>query len=457
MSNILIIDDDAAICRMLELHLQHQNHDSTVTHNVRDGLASARALSPDLIILDIRMPETSGLEGLPEFKTLLPDTPVIMITAHHDMDSTIEAMKLGASDYIHKPIDLDELDEAVSRSLDSFISTDDTITLLSLTPSKTRQHTIAGHSRGMKDIFKTIGLVAPKPITVLITGESGTGKELVARTLHASGIHPDGPFIPVNCAALVETLLESDLFGHEKGAFTGATERHIGKFSMADNGTIFLDEVGDLSTSVQAKLLRVLQEKECVPVGGNEVKKTNARVIAATNVDLQQKVCEGEFREDLYYRLQVVTIHAPPLRDRMEDIPDLIESLLAKIKRDMNHKVTRLTTNVIDAFQAYNWPGNIRELENVLLKAAAICPGDVITIDLIPEHIQGKLKNRSQGERPLEQMSLDDANKVHVSRVLQATHWHRGQTCQILGISRPRLRRLIKQYDLVAPTDAPND
>ncbi len=309
----------------------------------------------------------------------------------------------------------------------------------------------------MKEVFKTIGLVAPKPVTVLITGESGTGKELVARAIHSAGVNASGSFVAVNCAALVETLLESDLFGHEKGAFTGAVSRQIGKFAMASDGTILLDEISELSPAVQAKMLRVLQEREYIPVGGNQAQSTNARVIAATNVDLRERVNNGSFREDLYYRLQVVTIHVPPLRKRMEDLPELVQALLGRINQQMHYKVSRVTMDVMQAFYAYDWPGNVRELENVLMKAVALCPGDIITEDLIADAICPGQPNESGKDRPLSEQSLQEVEKAHVARVLKHTDWHRGHTCEILGISRPRLRRLIRQYDLALPDDVAND
>jgi DNA-binding NtrC family response regulator len=418
MSHILIIDDDVASCRTLELHFRSQDHDVRVAHSVDAGLAAAKTTEPELIVLDIRMPGRDGLDGLPEFKQLYSNARVIMITAFHDMDSTIQAMKRGADDYIHKPIDIDELDAAVTRALrrvhpesagEMLLSGDEV--------AKPGANIMVGRSRAMKEVFKIIGLIAPKPATVLLTGDSGTGKELVARAIHRAGANPSGPFIAVNCAALVETLLESDLFGHEKGAFTGAVSRQPGKFAMANNGTIFLD----------------------------------ARVIAATNVELLGRVKEGAFREDLYYRLQVVTIHVPPLRERKADLFDLVPSLLARINREMHHKVTRVTGDVMDAFLAYDWPGNVRELENVLMKAVALCPGDAITRDLIPAAIHGTGDAHAYDMRPAAQMSLRDVEKAHIARVLEATRWHRGRACQILGISRPRLRRLMGQYALVPP------
>jgi DNA-binding NtrC family response regulator len=451
MSQLLIVDDDAASCRTLQLHFRSHGHEVQVAHNMEEGLAAARAVTPDVIILDIRMPGRSGLEGLPDLKQDFPDTPVIMITAFHDMDTTVQAMKRGADDYIDKPIDINELDMAVAKSLARSKTVGDEISVSEYGSAKSGANIMVGRSRPMKEVFKTIGLVAPKLATVLITGESGTGKELIARAIHQAGLNPSGSFVAVNCASLVDTLLESDLFGHERGAFTGAVNRQVGKFVIARDGTIFLDEISELSQVIQAKLLRVLQEREFMTLGGSKVETTNARVIAATNADLAKRVEQGAFREDLYYRLQVVTIHVPPLRERKDDLDDLVPTLLARINREMHRSVSRVAADVMDAFRAYAWPGNVRELENVLMKAAALCPGDIISHDLLSDNIAGNEAQRSarRDQKPVSELSLDEVQRDHVARVLAATNWHRGRSCEILGISRPRLRRLIDQFGLM--------
>lgn len=449
MSKILIIDDDLASCRTLQLHFQSQSHQVELAHSVAQGLESAAHLEPDLIVLDIRMPGENGLDGLPKFRQTCAHTPVIMITAFDDMDSTILAMKRGADDYITKPIDIDEMDSAVSRALMRLEPLHDGLTIKEEGSFKNDPYAMVGSSRAMKEVFKNIGLFAPKPVTVLITGPSGTGKEMVARNIHRSGPTPDGPFVAVNCAALVETLLESDMFGHEKGAFTGAISAQPGKFSLANNGTIFLDEVGELSPSIQAKLLRVIQEKEFIPVGGKTAQKTNARIIAATNVELGEKVESGVFREDLFYRLQVVNIKMPRLQERSEDLPHLVQILLHRINREFDHNVCHISLEVMDLLGHYSWPGNVRELENVLVKAVALCPGDIITADLLPEAITSLASKERMPPTPQPtDMSLQAIEKAHVDRVLRLTNWHRGETCKTLGISRPRLRRLINQYGL---------
>lgn len=463
MASILIIDDDDASCRTLRLHLRAQNHSIEIAHNVEDGLATAAAMSPapEMIILDIQMPGRTGLEGLPDFSARFPSTHIIMITAFHDMDSTIEAMQNGADDYIHKPIDIDELDQSISRLLAQRL---DQAEMLEAPATSSAHSKIVGRSGAMREVFKTIGLVARSPATVLITGESGTGKELVANAIHSAGENPDGPFVAVNCAAVVETLLESDLFGHEKGAFTGAISKQPGKFELANGGTIFLDEIGELSPNMQAKLLRVLQEREFTPVGGKYPLKTNARVIAATNINFEEKVKNGEFREDLFYRLQVVTIHLPPLRERKEDLIDLVRNLLERINRELGRNVSQISLEVMNCFQEYEWPGNVRELENLLTKLVALSPGSSITAELLPDLLcsDGPLSTTesrypstfSSTTSPTEEKadrvhrSLQEVEREHVLRVLDATEWHKGKSCEILGVSRPRLRRLINQYNL---------
>jgi DNA-binding NtrC family response regulator len=457
MSKILIVDDDVASCRTLQLHLRTQGHQINIAHSVDEGLATAQQEIPELVILDIRMPGKSGLEGLTIFKQNFPTINVIMITAFHDMESTIEAMQKGADDYIHKPIDIDELEAAINKILQA--SQADDHLLAANGQDGINPLTMVGRSRAMKEVFKTIGLVAKSPATVLITGDSGTGKELVARAIHRASNYPNGPFVAVNCAALVETLLESDMFGHEKGAFTGAVAHQDGKFALARGGTIFLDEIGEMSPAMQAKLLRVLQYKEFTPLGAKKPQTTDARIIAATNLDLAEKVTEGAFREDLFYRLQVVNIHLPPLRERKEDMMDLIQTLLARINKELHRSVSHISRDVLQCLEAYHWPGNIRELENVLMKAVALSPGDTLTQDVLPPGVChsaacSPLSNDPLNEKPIEQWSLEEMEKMHVTRVLEACDWHKGHACDILGVSRPRLRRMIKQYDLTEPSHA---
>lgn len=452
MSKILIVDDDVAGGRTLQLHLSAQGNEVRLAYSVDEGLEAAAELEPELIILDIRMPGKTGLEGLPEFKESFPDARVIMVTAFHDMESTIQAMQRGAEDYIHKPIDIDELDAAIDKLL-SRNSPD----CQEFQPDFARagQLTMVGSSRAMKEIFKTIGLVATNTATVLITGESGTGKELVARAIHFNGNNPNGPFVAVNCAAMVENLLESEMFGHEKGAFTGAVAKQPGKFALAQNGAIFLDEIGEMSPAMQAKLLRVIQYKEYTPLGASKTHQTNARIIAATNVDLKKLVEQGKFREDLFYRLQVVNIHLPALRERRDDISDLVQVLLARVNEELSKNVSHISQEVMHCFENYDWPGNVRELENLLMKAVALCHGNTLTKDLMPNelcHVNAELaQTESTSTQDQAMLSLEEMEGIHVQRVLDSVGWHRGKACEVLGVSRPRLRRMISAHALQPP------
>ena len=445
MLTILIVDDDRACCRTLQLHLQAQGHEVATAHDAASGLTAAQAMNPDLVILDIRMEGRDGLKALPDFKALSPSPHVIMITAFNDMPSTIEAMQKGAEDYIHKPIDADEIDASIQR----ICGLSNGQNLIPASDVAIDRMQMVGRSRSMKEIFKTIGLVARTNTTVLITGESGTGKELVAHAIHNASDNQDGPFVVVNCAAVVETLLESDLFGHEKGAFTGATQRQAGKFELAENGTIFLDEIGEMSPAMQAKLLRAVQYKEFTPIGSSTAHKTNARIIAATNLDLEKSVGQGTFREDLYYRLQVVSLHLPPLRERMDDLQDLVQALLARVNSELKGSVTHVDQSVLECFMHYSWPGNIRELENVLMKAVALSTGNVLTIEQLSSDLRVCEHQPTVAADSYRQLgSLAEVEKQHLQRVLTATAGHKGEACEILGISRPRLRRMMREYGL---------
>ncbi|NNJ91658.1 MAG: sigma-54-dependent Fis family transcriptional regulator [Gammaproteobacteria bacterium] len=444
MAKILIVDDDVAGGKTLQIHLSSQGYEIALATSVDSGLQTAAKFNPDLIILDIRMPGRSGLEGLPDFKAAHPETRVIIITAFHDMESTIQAMQLGAEDYIHKPIDIDELDDAIEKLLQR---NGDDNELFTREKDNAIQPMMVGRSRAMKEVFKIIGLVARSSATILISGESGTGKELVARAIHSSGNNPDGPFVALNCAAVVDSLLESEMFGHEKGSFTGAISRQAGKFELAGDGTIFLDEIGEMSPAMQAKLLRAIQYKEFTPVGAKQVQKTNARIIAATNVNLPDLVADGKFREDLFYRLQVVNIALPPLRERKEDIEELVQILLNRVNRELGRNVLQISRQLMRCFENYHWPGNVRELENLLMKAVALCPSDTLMVDLVPSEMCLSQKPQvNDTENRL--LSLDEMEGKHVNDILNVVQWHKGKACEILGVSRPRLRRIIEHHHL---------
>ena len=443
MHRILVIDDDQSICESLSLYLSEEGYGVGVAHSASEGLAKFRAESWDAVILDIFLSDIDGLEVLSRIRKEDPGANVIMITAFHDMPTTVRAMKLGAVEYIHKPMEIDELESALQRTLRRHGGKSRGTSALS---NQFNQQDIVGKSRGMREIFKTIGIVSQSNTTVLIEGESGTGKELVARAIHD---HTDKtrPFISINCSALVETLLESELFGHEKGAFTGASGRKPGKFELADSGTLFLDEVGDMPLTMQVKLLRVMQEREFERVGGQEKIRTNVRIIAATNHSLQNLVAQGLFREDLYYRLNVIHIRVPSLRERKEDIPLLVDHLVHKLNRELQKRIRSIQTGALQALIAREWPGNIRQLENVLRRAVVYSHGDLLTQEAVTEAAdeseEGGLRSGSQPIKLLEEME-----KEHILNALKYAEGHRGRVCELLGISRPTLLRKIRKYGL---------
>lgn len=443
MNKMLIVDDDNGISRTLQLHYQSLSFDVKVANCVDNGVEIAKNFQPNVIILDIRMDGKSGLDGLPEFKQSCPNSRVIMITAFHDMESTIVAMQQGADEYIHKPIDIDELDSAVTIAMEYQASSDQEAVLI----PDTYGNSMVGSSNAMKEIYKTIGRVAQTNASVMITGESGTGKEMVARAIHNAAKIKDAPFVALNCAALVEGLLESEMFGHKKGAFTGAVSDQMGKFEMASGGTLFLDEVGELSSTIQAKLLRVLQEKEFIPVGSKVSVKSNARIISATNIDFDSKIDQKQFREDLFYRLQVVRVHLPPLRERREDLNDLIPSLLARANKELGTKVSKVAIDAMALLRKYDWPGNVRELENTLTKAVALCPGDILTTELFEDIRAEEADIKAEAEKNSSSLSLEDIELLHVQKVLNDVDGHKGKACEVLKISRPRLQRILERSD----------
>jgi DNA-binding NtrC family response regulator len=452
---IFVIDDDAASCRTLRLHYGQRGFEVDTASNAGEGLGKLLETPADVVVSDIRMPGRSGLELLEDIREHLPDVPVIMITAFQDLDSTVAAMHGGAVDYVPKPIDIDELDEAVDKAL-KIRAEDDSEGLI--IDSGEAGGTIIGRSRAMKEIFKSIGMVSQSRVTALILGESGTGKELVARAIHMASPDAAAPFVAVNCAALVETLLESEMFGHERGAFTGAVSARKGKVEQAGSGTLFMDEIGELSPRLQSKLLRLLEEREYSPVGSSKTMLSNARFIAATNVDLAARVKTGEFREDLYYRLHVVNIGLPPLRDRRGDIGPLAQHLLKRINKEVRKGIRRVSSEVMDALVAHDWPGNVRQLENTLMKAVVMAQGDTLTLADLPAELSGGRADGNAGAgagnwqaESNAHVSLKDLERRHIAEVLSSTGWHKGQACEILGISRPRLERRLREFNISQP------
>ena len=445
MDRILIVDDDRSIRELLSMHLEERGFGVVSAATGAEGFKLASESAPAAIVLDMRLPDGSGIDLIPELKKRSAEAPVLMITAHHDMATTILAMKAGAFDYIHKPIDIQAFDAALDRALEVRRLSKGTAYLSVEENRRFNIDDIVGASPAMQKLFKDVGRVASSKATVLIQGESGTGKELIARVIHSYSA-PQKPFIAIDCSAIVDTLLESELFGHEKGAFTGAAQAKPGKFELAEDGSIFLDEIGELSHNLQAKLLRALQEREVERVGGVRRIPIRARILAATNRDLADEVKSGRFREDLYQRLKVVTLRLPSLRERPDDIPLLVEHLLVKINQRLQKTLRRVPREVLEKLQRRSWPGNVRELENVLTRAAVLSQGDL----LLEEHLiePSTPAARTSNDVPQRVPTLDEVEREHISRVWTMTRGHKGKTCQVLGISRPTLERKLRKYRL---------
>ncbi|MCZ7616410.1 MAG: sigma-54 dependent transcriptional regulator [Ignavibacteriaceae bacterium] len=379
MNKILVIDDDESIRKTLTSYLRKMNYKVFSAENGIEGIETARKEIPDLVITDIKMPHADGFEVLKKIKEIDSHIHVIMITAFDDMSSTVKAMQKGAYDYIEKPLEIDKLKITINRALENKKMSEQLDSFISVETEEYRsENTLIGKASVMKDVYKKIGQTTTSRVTVLIEGESGTGKELVARAIHYSGITKEKPFIPVNCTALTESLLESELFGHVKGAFTGSIRDKKGKFELAGEGTIFLDEISEISPNLQVKLLRILQQREFERVGGETLIPMKARIIAATNKDLNQLVREGKFREDLYFRLKVVSINLPPLRERLDDIPFLVSHFLAKINNELHKNVTKVPEDVMEMLKNHYWVGNVRELENTLMQAVVLSSDDIL-------------------------------------------------------------------------------
>ena len=458
MPEILIIDDDDSICETLKLYLTEDGYEVHTALTGTDGLNKAVEVSPNIVILDIDLPDIDGFTILEDLRNENEDIKVIMIAAHHDMDTTIRAMKEGAFDYISKPINMNELNTAIKKAL-TILEVEEKIECHLMGPSKDfKVGEIIGTGKEMREIFKTIGIVSQSRTTVLIQGESGTGKELIARVIHNNTLS-DEPYVAVNCSAIVDTLLESELFGHEKGSFTGAISKKSGKFELARYGTVFLDEISEMSVSLQAKLLRVLQEMEFERVGGKNRIKVNARIIAATNKNLKKLVREGKFRDDLYYRLNVVSINIPPLRERKEDIPPLVDYLIEKINRDLHKRIVGISEEMMNIFMKYSWRGNVRELENFLVRAAVMTKGQVLRREDFSDlsenfndsEVQGKGLSKENGKdnEDFELCTLDEIEERYIRGVIKRTGKNKGEVCEILGISRPTLERKLEKYRII--------
>ena len=444
MANVLIIDDEWSILESLEMFLNEKGHTAFKAATGEEGYRLFCSVGPDMVFLDIRLPDLNGLDVLERIKIKMPTAKVTMMTAFHDMETTIKAMKMGAYDYIHKPLDVDEVEKSLGRAL-HLAEIDKDTPLIEEAGEAPEAGLIIGKSRKIMEIFKMIGLLCQNRATVLIQGETGTGKELMARVIHRNSLYREEPLITVDCGALVETLLESELFGHESGAFTGAVRTKKGKIELAGTGTLFLDEIGELPMSLQGKLLGFLQRREYMRVGGQETLKSRCRIIAATNRDLQDQCRKGLFREDLYFRLKVVSIHVPPLRERISDIPDLVNHFIQKINLEMGTRVTKLESGVIEHLMAQDWIGNVREMENVLVEALVKANGEVLLLEDILGIISRKPSARVQQNSSC---ALDAMEREHIQTALEKLGWNRTRTARALGISLPTLRSKIRKYSI---------
>ena len=447
MAKILIIDDESSILESLEMFLGEKGHSVLKAATGEEGYRLFCTCHPDVIILDIRLLDLSGLEILDRIQSQGDSARVIMMTAFHDMETTIQAMKKGAYDYIHKPLDADEVERSLNRAL-HILEIDRETPILEAGGKLPKAGVIIGKSKKIREIFKMIGLLCQNRATVFIQGETGTGKELIARVIHRNSLYSEEPFVTVDCGALVETLLESELFGHESGAFTGATRAKKGKIELAGAGTLFLDEVGELPLSLQGKFLGFLQRREYMRVGGQEALQSKCRIIAATNRDLPGLIQKGEFREDLYFRLNVVTIHVPPLRERLSDIPDLVNHFVRKINLEMGTQVVKLEPGVTERLTLHSWNGNVRELENVLVEALVKASGQVLLLEDLQDILS---RSHAKYESEISHYALPLMEKEHIRNTLEQFRWNRTKAAKILGISLPTLRSKIRKYTIQPP------
>ena len=462
-SRLLLIEDDPGITITLQRLLSEEGYEVVVEKRGDSGLERARNEKFDVVLTDLKLPGVAGLDLIKDLHAAKPRLPIILMTAHGTTETAINATKLGAFDYLLKPFEMTELLEVVDKALNTSRLVSE---LVGFGEGHGERDTIVGSSRVMQMIYKEVGRVAAKPVNVLIRGETGTGKELVARALYQHSDRANGPFIAINCAAIPETLLESELFGHERGAFTGAEARRIGRFEQANNGTIFLDEIGDMTLGTQVKLVRVLQEQSLQRLGGKETIPVNARVIAATHRDLEKAIREKQFREDLFYRLSVVSIRLPPLREHREDLPELIQYFLRKHGPPLGVANPSIHPDAVARLQSQDWPGNVRELENVVRKILLLASGFTINVEHVRIATSGSAKSEF-GEKSLREFAdallsaaergelndarnrlIESAEKEIISQAIDRTHGNQVHAARLLGISRLTLREKLRQFGL---------
>jgi DNA-binding NtrC family response regulator len=449
---ILVVDDEESQRQIITDVLLHAQYDVTQAGGFTDALRALEDDRLDLVVTDLKMDDGTGIDVLEEAKRLAPDVEVIVMTAYGSIETAVEAMRQGAHDYITKPFDKDVLIVSVQKALEHKRLREENLELRELVGTRFSLGSIVGVSNKMQKVFSLVEKSIPVNSTVLIQGESGTGKELIARSIHFDGPRREGPFVVVNCAAVPETLIESELFGHEKGAFTGAIQRKKGKFEVAEGGTMFLDEIGDMSMELQAKLLRVLQEKKIERVGGTELIPVDARVIAATNKNLANEVARGNFRDDLFFRLNVIVIDIPPLRERKEDIPPLIDHFMKKLsERFQRAEYPALEAAAIDKLMEYHWPGNVRELENTLERLLVLTEKERIDVADLPQNILLPQPRPEQSDAvclPEEGISIEEVEKRLIREALTRTGGHRRKAAKLLGMTYKTFQYRLKKYDI---------
>jgi DNA-binding NtrC family response regulator len=452
LGKILVVDDEESMCQYLSILLQKEDYEVTTVNSGAQALQVVENNPVDVVMTDIQMPKMDGIQLLKGIKGIDPTTPVIIMTAYASEQSAIDAVNLGAFSYMQKHCKNDEIKMVVRNALALRKAKTENIKLKKELTRNKRRKNIIGQSARMRSVYKMVDKIAVTNATVLINGESGTGKELIAQSIHARSERVDGPFVAINCGAIPETLLESQLFGHVRGSFTGADRNHDGFCRQAEGGTIFLDEIGETPHAIQVKLLRMLQEREVYPVGSSSPVKVDLRVIAATNRDLEHEVAVGNFRTDLYYRLNVIPMNLPPLRDRSEDIPLLVDHFLKRSnpENSLGNLGSFIEEKALTALQGYDWPGNVRELENVIERASIIREGDRISMKDLPVFVtRGAGSDTSVSNLVVGgHVTLDDLEKAHILGVLEATGEARKQTSEILGINASTLYRKLKKYGL---------
>lgn len=448
--NILVIDDEAAQRDILTGYLKKKGYKIFPASSGKEGIEISKNNPVDIILSDFKMPDLNGIEVLEQVKKLNPEISFVIVTAYGTVENAVKAMRLGAFDYISKPVDLDELDLMIDRIIEHKNLKSENQLLKTQLQEKYKISSIVSQSQKMEEVINVAARVADSKATVLITGENGTGKEVLAKAIHYMSPRKDLPFVAVNVPALTETLLESELFGHEKGAFTGADKMKKGRFEVAHGGTLFLDEVGDIPQSIQVKLLRVLQEHQFERVGGNEKIEVDVRIIAATNKELEQKINDGTFREDLYYRLNVVSINIPPLRERKEDILPMIENFIDKYCKENNKENLEISKEAADVLMKYNYPGNVRELENIIERSVVLTRSKVITLTDLPINIKGFKEEKSLGS--LDEGTLTEQvealEKQLIFDALQQSDGNQTKAGKLLGLTERNLRYKLKKYNI---------